>query len=232
MAQNHPAKDDADERPDRRKAREMVIARYGEDVRWAEKWNPTIYNKGSPLTAGGIVRSLPNVGRESHTYLYHILNYWDQLADRTLFSQGKIQDHLPEGVRVEQFFDESVDLVFPRIVRDAKWTDAGRLVYPGIFGKMLRSGNMRPSRYIPVEWFRKFLDKELNDPSDLVYIPGAIFSVTRGRIHSMPKRFYQNLIEQVSDHPNPEEGHYIERAWMYVFTSSPCRGRDLSDTSA
>jgi hypothetical protein len=218
------------ENPAQPKAREMVIARYDEDVRWAEPWNPTIYNKGQPLTAGGIVRPLPNVGRESHTYLYHIINYWDELANMTLFTQGKIQDHLPKGIRIEQFFDLSVDLVFPGIFQDTQWGEAGRLAHPGIFGQMLKSGNMRPSPYTISEWFKKYLNKEVLGPRDLVYIPGAIFSVTRERIHSRSKAFYQSLIERVSDHANPEEGHYIERAWIYVFTSSRCRGRDLSSS--
>ena len=46
----------------------------------------TIYNKGDSHIPNSI--SLHNVGRESHTYLYHIVNNWDKLADRTVFFQG------------------------------------------------------------------------------------------------------------------------------------------------
>lgn len=40
---------------------------------------------------------------------------------------------------------------------------------------------------------------------------GRVFGVTRQRIHSHPREFYEKLIVSVSDHLNPEEGHYLER---------------------
>ena len=36
---------------------------------------------------------LPNVGRESHTYLHHIVNNYDKLADWTVFSQASEPMH-------------------------------------------------------------------------------------------------------------------------------------------
>lgn len=66
---------------------QIVVARYNEDISWTSKYQPNviIYNKGNYLPKS---ISLPNVGRESHTYLYHIVNNYNNLADRTIFFQG------------------------------------------------------------------------------------------------------------------------------------------------
>ena len=45
-----------------------------------------IYDKSPSPVAGS--RPLPNVGRESHTYLHHIVSNYDSLADWTVFSQA------------------------------------------------------------------------------------------------------------------------------------------------
>lgn len=67
---------------------EIVVARYNEDISWTKPFETitTIYNKGEDNIPNSI--NLKNVGRESHTYLYHIVNNYDSLADITVFFQG------------------------------------------------------------------------------------------------------------------------------------------------
>lgn len=72
---------------------EIVIARYDEDVGWSDMYAPllTIYNKGKVILTGdkhAEVVPLPNIGRETHTYLTHIVKNYDRLALVTVFSQG------------------------------------------------------------------------------------------------------------------------------------------------
>jgi hypothetical protein len=75
---------------------DLVVARYQESVRWISavpsQYNVFLYDKGYGTT--GI--KLPNIGRESHTYLYHIVHRYNQLADYTVFSQGDPFFHLPD----------------------------------------------------------------------------------------------------------------------------------------
>jgi hypothetical protein len=35
------------------------------------------------------IKTLPNVGREGHSYLWHVVNNYDNLADWTVFSQAQ-----------------------------------------------------------------------------------------------------------------------------------------------
>jgi len=75
---------------------ELIIARYNENVEWTLAYNDivTLYNKGSGLTNGlDTIINLPNVGREGHTYLHHIIKNYDSLVSRTIFSQGYPFEH-------------------------------------------------------------------------------------------------------------------------------------------
>ena len=78
---------------------EIVIARYDEKLDWVKKIEKnikiTIYNKGKNDIDFPFI-TLPNIGRESHTYLYHIINNYDKLADQTIFCQGDSIFHSPD----------------------------------------------------------------------------------------------------------------------------------------
>ena len=83
---------------------EIVIARYNEDLSWLKKVPKsikiTIYNKGLDdiEQIKGVnydIIKLLNIGRESHTYLYHIINNYDNLAHKTIFCQGDSIFHSP-----------------------------------------------------------------------------------------------------------------------------------------
>lgn len=74
----------------------LVIARYKEDLDWVTAYNDIaiVYNKGpDPVQKGLRVVDIENVGREGHTYLYHIINNYDSLTNRVIFSQGDPFDH-------------------------------------------------------------------------------------------------------------------------------------------
>jgi hypothetical protein len=73
---------------------ELVLAvKEGDKVDWAQKYasdvRVTTYNKGAPLEDSSISEvALPNVGREAHAYLYHIVHRFDSLARKTVFAPG------------------------------------------------------------------------------------------------------------------------------------------------
>ena len=77
---------------------ELVLARFNENLDWIGEidacWNITVYNKGNNATLPKIRPytsvDVPNTpgGRESETFLRHIIYRYDSLADYTVFSQG------------------------------------------------------------------------------------------------------------------------------------------------
>lgn len=72
----------------------LVVARYKEDISWLSGVSGfsrvVVYDK-SGMGLGDI--SLPNVGRESHTYLTHIVENYSDLGDWVTFVQGNPFDH-------------------------------------------------------------------------------------------------------------------------------------------
>ena len=74
---------------------ELVIAHYDDDLSWTDALKPlcTIYTKGTPSRAGAI--ALPNVSREQHAFVAHILRNYDRLSlsARTVFMHGDWVDH-------------------------------------------------------------------------------------------------------------------------------------------
>jgi hypothetical protein len=86
--------------------REIVVARYNEDISWLLKlpsiWKITVYNKGGPLPPrihthpNLTVIPLQNKGREAETIAHHLLHRYDSAADLTIFLQGSPFLHAPE----------------------------------------------------------------------------------------------------------------------------------------
>jgi len=78
---------------------EVVLAHYEEDLSWTKAYKRsgaefTIYSKAEDATRvpqGAL--ELPNVGRESHTYLHHIVSRYENLAEWTVFSQAGAPSH-------------------------------------------------------------------------------------------------------------------------------------------
>ena len=87
---------------------EIVLSRHGEDISWSDMYSSirTIYDKSDnssgsasasarllPASTAGKVVRLPNLGRESYTYLRHIVDNYDTLASVTVFSQASEPTH-------------------------------------------------------------------------------------------------------------------------------------------
>ena len=75
----------------------IIISRYNEDLSWLDKYkefNLIIYNKGLNNIRNKFnnLIKLPNVGRESHSWLFHIIKNYNNLSDVNIFLQGRIDD--------------------------------------------------------------------------------------------------------------------------------------------
>jgi len=91
---------------------EIVVARYNEDLSWLEQLPKdikiTIYNKGKDDIKYPYIK-LPNIGRESHTYMYHIVENYNNLAEMTIFCQGNSIEHNPDFINLiknKKYFED------------------------------------------------------------------------------------------------------------------------------
>lgn len=101
---------------------DIVIALYEEkNIDWIFKipkhFNLYIYNKGNDLPEDFLlnlktkisnykIEKIKNVGRETDTYLHHIVNNYNNLGDLTIFSQGDPIEHSPDFVKLLQNYKD------------------------------------------------------------------------------------------------------------------------------
>ena len=229
---------------------EVVVAHYNENLTWLEPVSDEckVYSKGGPKHAPKSafdVEALENIGREGHTYLHHIVKYYDNLKDVTLFTQGRVDDH--------------IDLTALEMKEKALNTKPGHVTtYPhrslelfdnwdGIpWGKYpcwakysspeLKFSGKRALK-TPAEYFKSFFDNFDHDthPHSVGYQPAAIFAVRRESIHQYPKELYQRMLQDLflgeMKSIDPETGHYMERFWLAMLRPEEYCCWDGSDVS-
>lgn len=213
----------------------IVVSRYNEDLAWItqEPFNRhpiIVYNKGTNnnyTMAPNIIRSiqLPNVGRESHTYLYHIINNYDSLADVTIFLPGSIHlDHKYGRAKtvvenVEKTNSSAISCQFNDNEEEHKRIHDFTLdTYTSSDEKNRAINNdakIKQSEIRPYGlWFNSyFTEGEKNHC--VAYM--AMFGISKDQILQRPKSFYERLLATIDDHHNPEVGHYMERSWYSMF---------------
>jgi hypothetical protein len=197
---------------------EIVISKYNENIEWTFPYKHliTIYNKSDIFLENSI--KLPNVGRESHTFLYHIITNWDNLADKTLFTQGEMSDiHQPYPVPIYYFYPyKYVSNIFNSniVFRDGP---GNHIKHQGKWLKEYETNNMKSSIITFNEFFSIFRNNKIKNFNDIKWSHGAIFSVSRDLIKQNSIDVYKYLYKLVCNHKNPEEGHYFERCWYYIF---------------
>jgi len=211
---------------------DIVISRYSEDLNFLKEkefnnFNIIIYNKGDKLTdTFENVIKIDNVGREGHTYLYHIVNNYDNLGDVTCFFPGSCTDNIfgkkGKTYQVIDLVKKTKNTVFVGGYGD------GRHMY-GFKLDTWESNNLNNKEKVKDHSLKKCYTQpfgewyETNFPNiELKFIVwNGIFAVSKKHILQHSKEYYQKLLEQLSDSANPECGHYFERAWVSVFHEIP-----------
>jgi hypothetical protein len=210
---------------------EIVIARYNEKLEWInqEPFNRhpiIVYNKSdnenfSKNNVKKIV-NLPNVGRETHSYLYHIIENYDNLSDITIFLPGSADFH--------NKFDRSKNLVTTventnktvfSCAKDEKFIENNYNFQIDDYlstdennKKINNDSSMKISDIRPFgKWYESIFPNEKNDCISW----GSIIAVSKENILQKPKSYYENIIKELNTHHNPETGHYMERSWYAVF---------------
>lgn len=194
---------------------QIVVAHYNEDVSWLNQYqgnNLHVYSKGNPPRINCTLHILPNIGRESHTYLRYIVENYDNLPDVVFFTQGSIREHYSQDIsyflnlKPNQLCSENYDSskYFSYYLTDYRITNWANC-------------NLEQCEFPGDVWFNKFIDSEVdirNSPINIYW--AAIFSVRKEAILSRPKDFYK-MLECQHKTNNTELSHFMERSWYYIF---------------
>lgn len=209
----------------------IIIARYNEDLKWTlekpfDRFKYIVYNKGNNenFEKKNVkkVISLKNVGKCDHTYLYHVIENYNNLADINVFLPGSLD--LKYKKQLANRLLKEIMLRNKAIFISLNQYDIKKLHYNFKLDKyktkhssnitlnsetFLKKSNIRPFGL----WFEnKFGNIKIN-----CIIYHGIFSIHKKDILQHSKSYYKNLIKGLSDHKSPEEGHFFERSWAAVF---------------
>jgi hypothetical protein len=189
---------------------EMVIARYQEDISWSDRYKECrkIYNKGDEIEEQSV--ALPDIGREAYTYIYHVVNNYNDLADYTAFVQGHPFDHVPY---FHQIIEKFLNSESPE---DFVWLSSW-LIYSGLGGLKDHHLGNKYSQEFDENFYKFFQDEPARQ--DFEFGAGAEFIVSKKSIQSRPLEFYQNALAFFEEE-NEIDGllpYQIERYWRVFF---------------
>ena len=205
----------------------LIIARYEEDLDWLKKhedFKIIVYNKGSKLPDNNNfkVLDLENVGRESHTWLYHIVENYNNLDDINIFLQGNIRDLNCMAYKNPNDYIKKINKYGFAASRYAllgplHW-DWNVNIKNDIRYKNKWDNHEISRSSIGFRNFAKKLFPEI--PLFVATSYSGCFAVKKEIIKQNKLIFYKKLLDILGKHKNPIEGHYMERLWCYMFTKN------------
>lgn len=200
-----------------------------------------IYNKGpaavepavlAALAEGGAVRvretrELPNVGRESHTYLHHLAERHAELAGVTVFMMGSAYCCGHKQVAATAVARAALSRrrsAFPI----QRWTPTLRLHAGFSLDSWCctEAGNAAANPETRLElcalrpfgvWFRAAFPHADAVMGESWYGGAFAVSAADARAAGRGPDDYRALRRWVQGHSNPECGHFMERAWLAAF---------------
>jgi len=159
----------------------LIVAKYKEDINWIQFFdrdNIIIYDKSDDPVSDSIPR--PNIGRESETFLYYIIENYDKLCEFTIFVQGDPFEHMNKIVTPE---------LFPHFI-DSFLQFGLVKTTPLFIYKLYEILNAWPGMKTR-EYYEYFFEGDL--PLQVVFAPGCQYIVPRNVILGRPKKFYEML---------------------------------------
>lgn len=210
---------------------EIVVSRFNEDLEWTNEgifknYKYIVYNKGNndnfEKSNVDKIIYLENVGKCDHTYLYHIITNYGNMADITLFLPGSLDliNKKKKATEILNIITKTNHAIFLgeycNNIKDKfkyfcldNWKTTSNTNFLKNNKTSLELCETRPYG----KWYKaNFSDEKVN------YVCyWGIFSVDKMDIAQHPITRYIKLLNQLSSSSNPEVGHYVERSWNAVF---------------
>jgi hypothetical protein len=212
---------------------EIVVSRYNEDLSWINEYpfnqfEYIVYNKGDNVnfekTNVVEIINIENVGKNDHTYLYHIIKNYDKLSDIMVFLPGSINIDCKKKQAIE-ILNNIIKSNYKKAYFIGSYHNNLRDKYSNF--KLEEWKNSEPQNFIKNSesklqlakirpyglWYKYFFGNTIAHWSTW----WGIFSFDKRDIIQHPISRYKILIETINKHPIPEAAHYIERSWGAIF---------------
>jgi hypothetical protein len=189
----------------------LVVSRYKEPIEWLNgvdpRWEIKLYNKGDSISRS--CTEIPNMGRESETYLRHIIENYDDLPEYICFIQANPFDHSPDIIKELLEFTSCEGFTMFKKNGHSTCNDGPTTVCNS-------AGAPHHTTINILDLCREF-ELELPNKDQIEFSPGAQFFIDAKTIKKRNKEFYEKLILKVNHNVCPTEAYILERVWRYIF---------------
>jgi hypothetical protein len=208
----------------------VVVARYNEGLEWLKDdifKHLTIicYNSGENedfyKPENMKIVKIDNIGKEAYTYIYHIINNYDNLSEVTIFLPGSCDHHyrlwqvnsIIDNVKeynTSVFFSSFYNNVQKELYNfTMDYYCSTNLENSALNDKcILNKSDIRP--------FGKWYEKMFGNIKITHVNYRGILAVHKKHITQKPDTFYKTLLSEFKK-PNDEVAHYFERSWEAIF---------------
>ena len=192
--------------------KEVVISTFERDYDWIDDIHSnvriTVYRKGEKKLKPNEIYIDKNVGRDVHTFFYHIVNRFNSLSDYTFTSQDYFMDHVTNYVEIINSGEDYWNEVAVQSFHDYWFfNNCCPLLITDIFGYP-----NHPDLDIKKYWDELFVKK---CPNLLRFTPAGHFCITKEQIKKRPLSFYKKILNILeTDESSP---WIIERLEPYIF---------------
>jgi len=207
----------------------IIISRYNENLKWTleepfNKFKYIVYNKGNndnfEKKYVEKIINLQNVGREGHTYLYHIINNYNNLSDINIFFPGSLEIYLKKNIATNLLYkileyNQAITLAY-QAKNFLKLNYNFEINYyeaTSQYNKNLSKNSIAKSSLRP---YGKWYEYHFNIINTNIFYFG-IFSIDKKDILLNSISYYEKFLKELEIDSNPEVGHYIERSWLAIF---------------
>jgi hypothetical protein len=192
--------------------KEIIIAAYDRDYSWIENLNQdvkvTVYKKGLNKLEPNEILIEPNLGRDVHTFFYHLVNRYDSLSDITFFSQDYPFDHVSNYI---EMINGDRDLWN----QNAKQTNGECWFFCTQYEILScdRNGNPdHPGLELEKMWNKLF---RYPCPEVINFTPTGHFAISKAQAKKIPVEYYKHMLNILETQPtSPWE---VERLEPYIF---------------
>ncbi len=218
---------------------DLVVAHYREDLSWLAQIQDYVGHvylyckdydhctKGLPMPLEAkkfTVVHLPNVGREAHTFLYHILTHYEHLAHRTVFTMSSFTGNYLRQFSLKAALGETKKRFFPLYpevftkMRDFKMEAFSQSVSLGDGYDYLQAARLMPTQPRPLGvWVQTHMGFDITARNGRYGSSrhGAIFSASREAILSHSLQDYEHLFFLNTLSSTTEAGYFMEQTLRF-----------------
>lgn len=208
----------------------IVISRYNENLEWIKmkpfnKYPIICYNSGEDNNfykqKNMKIIKINNIGKEVYSYLYHIIHFYDNLSNITIFLPGSTNHPRKINKAKQQIYE--IEKNNKTVFIGTKMNNIQKDLYDfnidtycsSDSNNLLKNAEceLYPSTIKPFGLWYKFFFGEIITTH---FNTCGILGIEKKHIIQKPKEYYQKLLNELN-HPNDEVAHYFERSWEAIF---------------